>query len=147
MKTAKICWRLEATPHTPVASGGWGPGGGPAVGRRPRGCPRTRWRDYVEDLSWYSLDIPAEHLSFVEEGRGAWRLQLELQSPRPPRMSGSRKSMNEKNSRLFYVVKRKTATATIRISVNIFIFLLQARKTVENLRCATWKMLTHHQLS
>ena len=38
------------------------------------------------------------------------------------------------------------ATATIRISVNIFIFLLQARKTVENLRCATWKMLTHHQL-
>ena len=51
------------------------------IGRRSRGCPRTRWRDYVEDLSWSRLGIPAEHLSFVEEGRGAWRLQLELQSP------------------------------------------------------------------
>ena len=32
------------------------------IGRRPRGRPRTRWRDYVEDLSWSRLGIPAEHL-------------------------------------------------------------------------------------
>ena len=55
------------------------------IGRRPRGRPRTRWRDYVEDLSWSRLGIPAEHLSFVAEDRGAWRLQLELLPPRPPK--------------------------------------------------------------
>ena len=37
------------------------------IGRRPRGRPRTRWRDYVENLSWSRLSIPAEHLSFVAE--------------------------------------------------------------------------------
>ena len=38
-----------------------------AIGRRPRGRPRTRWQDYVEVLSWSRLGIPAEHLSFVAE--------------------------------------------------------------------------------
>ena len=51
--------------------------------RRPRGRPRTRWRDYVEDLSWSRLGIPAEHLSFVAEDRDAWRIQLELLPPQP----------------------------------------------------------------
>ena len=55
------------------------------IGRRPRGRPRTRWRDYVEDLSWSRLGIPAEHLSFVAEDRDAWRLQFELLPPRPPK--------------------------------------------------------------
>ena len=53
------------------------------IGRRPRGRPRTRWRDYAEYLSWSRLGIPAEHLSFVAEDRDAWRLQLELLPPRP----------------------------------------------------------------
>ena len=48
------------------------------IGRRPRGRPRTRWRDYIKDLSWSRLGILAEHLSFVAEDRDAWRLQLEL---------------------------------------------------------------------
>ena len=48
------------------------------------GRPRTRWRDYV-DLSWSRLGIPAEHLSFVAEDRDAWRIQLELLPPRPPK--------------------------------------------------------------
>ena len=63
------------------------------IGRRPRGRPRTRWRDYVKDLSWSRLGIPAEHLSFVAKDRDACRLQLELLPPRPapPRISGSRK--------------------------------------------------------
>ena len=60
------------------------------IGRRPRGRPRTRWRDYVEDLSWSRLGFPAEHISFVAKDRGAWRLQLE-QLPPPPRISGFRK--------------------------------------------------------
>ena len=44
------------------------------ISRRPRGRPRTRWRDYVEDLSWSRFGIPAEHLSFVAEDRDAWRI-------------------------------------------------------------------------
>ena len=32
------------------------------IGRRPRGRPRTRWRDYAKDLSWSRLGIPAEHI-------------------------------------------------------------------------------------
>ena len=55
------------------------------IGRRPRGRPRTWWRDYVEDLSWSRLGIPGEHLSFVAEDRDAWRIQLELLPPRPPK--------------------------------------------------------------
>ena len=54
------------------------------IGRRPRSRPRARWRDYVEDLSWSRLGIPAEHLFFDAEDRDAWRLQLELLPPRPP---------------------------------------------------------------
>ena len=62
------------------------------IGRRPRGRPRTRWQDYVEDLSWSCLGIPAEHLSFVAEDRDAWRLQLELLSPRPAKDKWVQKS-------------------------------------------------------
>ena len=46
-----------------------------------KGRPRTRWRDYVEDLSWSRLGIAADHLSFVAEYRDVWRLQLELLPP------------------------------------------------------------------
>ena len=61
------------------------------IGRRPRGRPKTRWRDYVEGFSWSRLGIPAEHLSFVAEDRDAWSIQLELLPLPPLRMSGSRK--------------------------------------------------------
>ncbi|KAK7929267.1 hypothetical protein WMY93_005662 [Mugilogobius chulae] len=33
------------------------------TGRRPRGRPRTRWRDYVSRLSWERLGIPPEELA------------------------------------------------------------------------------------
>ena len=55
------------------------------IGRRLRGRPRTRWRDYVEDLRWSRLGIPAEHLSYVAEDRDAWRLQLKLLPSLPPK--------------------------------------------------------------
>ena len=48
------------------------------IAQRSRGHPRTCWQDYIEDLSWFCLGIPAEHLSFVAEDRDAWRLQLEM---------------------------------------------------------------------
>ena len=55
------------------------------IDQRPTGRPRTRWRDYEEDLSWSRLGISAEHLSFVAEDRDAWRIQLELLPLRPPK--------------------------------------------------------------
>ena len=51
------------------------------IGGRPRGRPRTRWRNYVEDLSWSPLGNPAERLSLVANDRDAWRFQLELLPP------------------------------------------------------------------
>ena len=50
--------------------------------RRPRSCPRTRSQNYVKDLCWSRLGIPPENRSFVADSRDAWRLQLELLSPR-----------------------------------------------------------------
>ncbi|KAI3363623.1 hypothetical protein L3Q82_001260 [Scortum barcoo] len=35
------------------------------TGRRPRGRPRTRWRDYVSRLAWERLGIPPEELEEV----------------------------------------------------------------------------------
>jgi len=32
------------------------------TGRRPRGRPRTRWRDYISLLAWERLGIPQEEL-------------------------------------------------------------------------------------
>ena len=61
------------------------------IGRKPRGRSRTRWRDYVEDLSWSRLGIPAEHLSFVAEDRDAWRLHSSCCPRDPPRISEFRK--------------------------------------------------------
>ena len=54
------------------------------IGRRPKFRPKTQWQDYVEDLSWSRLGIPADHLS-VAEDRHAWRLQLELLPLQPPK--------------------------------------------------------------
>ena len=40
--------------------------------------PRTRWRDYVENLSWSRLGTPPEHLPFVADNR-----ELQQLPPRP----------------------------------------------------------------
>ena len=47
-------------------------------GKRPRGQPRTRWRNYVEDLARSRLEIPPAKLPLVAGDRNAWRSQLEL---------------------------------------------------------------------
>ncbi|KAI3355102.1 hypothetical protein L3Q82_017969 [Scortum barcoo] len=35
------------------------------TGRRPRGRPRTCWRDYVSQLAWERLGVPPEELEEV----------------------------------------------------------------------------------
>ena len=61
------------------------------IGRRLISRPRTRRRNYVQDLTWTRLGIPPEYLPFVAEDRDAWRPQLEQLPLRPPRISGSRR--------------------------------------------------------
>jgi len=39
------------------------------TGRKPRGRPRTRWRDYISHLAWGRLRISQEELESVAGGR------------------------------------------------------------------------------
>ena len=45
-------------------------------GKRGGGRPRTRWRNYVENLAWSRLRIPPVELPLVAGDRDAWRSQL-----------------------------------------------------------------------
>ena len=59
------------------------------TGRKPRGRPRMRWRDYVSRLTWESLGVPPEELEEVAGDRDVWVSLLKLLSPRPdPRTNG-----------------------------------------------------------
>ena len=49
-------------------------------GKRPRERPRTRWRNYVEDLAWSRLGIKPAKLLLVAGDRDTWRSQLDPQS-------------------------------------------------------------------
>lgn len=53
------------------------------TGRRPRGRPRARWRDYISLLAWERLGIPQEELECVAGERDAWNTRLCLLPPRP----------------------------------------------------------------
>ncbi len=53
------------------------------TGRRPRGRPRTRWRDYVSRLAWERLGVPPEELEEVTREREVWASLLRLLPPRP----------------------------------------------------------------
>ncbi|TKS64956.1 LINE-1 reverse transcriptase -like protein [Collichthys lucidus] len=60
-------------------------------GRRPRGRPRTRWRDYVSRLAWERLGVPLGELDEVAGEREVWATLLKLLPPRPDsRTSGRR---------------------------------------------------------
>ncbi|KAL6485592.1 hypothetical protein MHYP_G00049840 [Metynnis hypsauchen] len=39
---------------------------------RPRGCPRTRWRDYISKLAWERLGVPGNELKEVAGDRVIW---------------------------------------------------------------------------
>ncbi|TWW74590.1 hypothetical protein D4764_14G0005930 [Takifugu flavidus] len=51
--------------------------------RRPRGRPRTRWRDYISRLAWERLGVPPEELMEVAWERAVWASLLKLLPPRP----------------------------------------------------------------
>ncbi|KAM4534591.1 uncharacterized protein V3H82_024506 [Fundulus diaphanus] len=53
------------------------------TGRRPRGRPRTCWRDYVSRLTWERLGISPEELAQVAGERDVWASLLKLLPPRP----------------------------------------------------------------
>ncbi|KAK3510372.1 hypothetical protein QTP70_005671 [Hemibagrus guttatus] len=53
------------------------------TGKRPRGRPRTCWRDYVSRLAWERLGVPPEELEEVSGEREVWASLLRLLPPRP----------------------------------------------------------------
>ncbi|KAK3575581.1 hypothetical protein QTP86_030516 [Hemibagrus guttatus] len=53
------------------------------TGKRPRGRPRTRWRDYVFRLAWERLGVPPEELEEVAREREVWASLLRLLPLRP----------------------------------------------------------------
>ncbi|KAK3554945.1 hypothetical protein QTP86_001875 [Hemibagrus guttatus] len=52
------------------------------TGKRPRGRPRTRWRDYVSWLAWECLWIPLKELEEVSREREVWASLIRLLPPR-----------------------------------------------------------------
>ena len=58
-------------------------------GKMPRERPKTRWRNYVEDLAWSRLEIRLVQLPLVAGDQDAWRSQLEL-LPQPQKASRQR---------------------------------------------------------
>ena len=59
------------------------------TGRRPRGRPTIRWRDYVSRLAWERIGVPPEELEEVAGDRDVWVSLLKLLPPRPdPQRSG-----------------------------------------------------------
>ncbi|TWW73182.1 hypothetical protein D4764_15G0005760 [Takifugu flavidus] len=63
------------------------------TGRRPRGRPRTKWRDYISHLAWERLGVPPEELMEVA-GRGCLGTLLKLlpcnaDPDKPEKMKGN----------------------------------------------------------
>ena len=59
------------------------------TGRRPRGRPRTRWRDFVSRLTWERLGVLPEELEEVARDGDVRASLLKLLPPRPdPQRSG-----------------------------------------------------------
>ena len=54
------------------------------TGRRPRGRPRTRRRDYISSLAWERLGIPQAELANVAGEREVWGSLLKLLPPMNP---------------------------------------------------------------
>ncbi|KAK3538079.1 hypothetical protein QTP70_028636 [Hemibagrus guttatus] len=84
------------------------------TGKRPRGRPRTRWRDYVFRLAWERLGVPLEEL---EEVSGEREEYLDISLPGPERAL-SDKAIREKmensysrDSKMSEKKRRRTAGA------------------------------------
>ncbi len=55
----------------------------PFPSRRPRGRPRTCWRDYISQLAWECFRIPPKKLVEVSGERSVWVYLLRLLPPQP----------------------------------------------------------------
>jgi len=44
------------------------------TGKRPKVCPRTRWRDYISDLAWSRLGVEPAELSEIAVDREVFRV-------------------------------------------------------------------------
>ena len=53
------------------------------TGKRPRGRPRARWRDYISTLARERLGIPQDEVVDVAREREEWSSRLELLPPLP----------------------------------------------------------------
>ena len=71
--------------------------------KRPRRRPRTRWRDYAEDLAWSRLGIPRAELPLVAKDLVPWISQFELLPPATPKGQASK----EKYTELIHFFSRK----------------------------------------
>ena len=60
------------------------------AGKRPRGRPRTRWRDYISSLAWEHLGIPQSELVDVAWERKVWGSAGTATPATRPRISGRR---------------------------------------------------------
>ncbi|TWW62708.1 hypothetical protein D4764_04G0013550 [Takifugu flavidus] len=75
------------------------------TGRRPRGRPRSRWRDYISRLAWEWLGVPPEELMEVAGERAVWASLLKL-LPRDP----------DKRQK----TKRKSYFVQLKMTVSVF---------------------------
>ena len=51
------------------------------TGKRPRGGPRTKWRDYISSVAWESLGIPQSELADMAGEREVWGSLLKMLPP------------------------------------------------------------------
>ena len=66
------------------------------IGKRPRGRPRTRWRDYIFNPAWSRLGVEPAKLSEIAVDREVFWVFLGLLSPRPsPMEKRAREWVNE----------------------------------------------------
>jgi len=56
------------------------------TGKRPRGRPRTRWREYMAGLCWERLGVPWAEVPRVASDREHWEVLMRLLQPRPERI-------------------------------------------------------------
>jgi len=78
------------------------------TGKRPRGRPRTRWRDHISILAWSRLAVEPAELSDIAVDCEVFRVLLGLLPPKfTPKENQARKEMkmNEKRAytKTFYL--------------------------------------------
>jgi len=99
------------------------------TGKRPRGRPRTRWRDYISDLAWSRLCLEPAELFEIATDCEVFRVLLGLLTPRiSPNEKRARKWVNEwicnpaLKLSIYEIVFNLFAKSECRIQIIISIF-------------------------